>query len=102
MALGGLVGGKSGMLIAFVVALGTNAFSLWNADTMVLRMYGAQEVDERREKRSQRGKQHRRLHVVHGHVSSRLPAVATNGKPRPTQSRYFENAASFPYFSASR
>ena len=47
VALGGLVGGKSGMLIAFVIALGTNAFSLWKSDTMVLRMYGAHEVDER-------------------------------------------------------
>ena len=47
VALGGLVGGKSGMVIAFVIALGTNAFSLWKSDTMVLRMYGAHEVDER-------------------------------------------------------
>ena len=47
VALGGLVGGKSGMLIAFVIALGTNAFSLWKSDTTVLRMYGAHEVDER-------------------------------------------------------
>ena len=47
VALGGLVGGKSGMLIAFAIALGTNAFSLWKSDTMVLRMYGAHEVDER-------------------------------------------------------
>ena len=47
VALGGLVGGKSGMVIAFVIALCTNAFSLWKADTMVLRMYGAHEVDER-------------------------------------------------------
>ena len=35
------------MLIAFAVALVMNVFSLWNADKMVLRMYGAQEVDER-------------------------------------------------------
>ncbi len=35
------------MVIAFVIALGMNAFSLWNSDKMVLRMYGAQEVDER-------------------------------------------------------
>ena len=38
VALGGFVGGKSGMVIAFVIALGTNAFSLWKSDTMVLRM----------------------------------------------------------------
>ena len=35
------------MVIAFVVALGMNLFSQWNSDKMVLRMYGAQEVDER-------------------------------------------------------
>ena len=32
------------MLIAFVVALGMNLFSFWKSDTMVLRMYGAEEV----------------------------------------------------------
>ena len=47
VAIGGLAGGKSGMVIAFVIALGMNAFSLWNSDKMVLRMYEAQEVDER-------------------------------------------------------
>ncbi|HYD15522.1 MAG TPA: zinc metalloprotease HtpX, partial [Hyphomicrobium sp.] len=31
----------------FVVALGMNVFSLWNSDTMVLKMFGAHEVDER-------------------------------------------------------
>jgi heat shock protein HtpX len=35
------------MLVAFVVALGMNFFSYWNSDKMVLRMYGAHEVDER-------------------------------------------------------
>ena len=35
------------MVVAFVLALGMNLFSLWNSDKMVLRMYGAQEVDER-------------------------------------------------------
>ncbi len=35
VALGALVGGPSGMVIAFVIALGTNVFSLWNADTLV-------------------------------------------------------------------
>jgi heat shock protein HtpX len=47
VAMGALIGGRQGMVIAFVVALGMNLFSLWNADKMVLRMYGAQEVDER-------------------------------------------------------
>lgn len=47
MAVGYALGGQSGMLIAFVVAAGMNIFSYWNSDKMVLRMYGAREVDER-------------------------------------------------------
>ena len=46
VAMGALIGGQQGMLIAFAVAVVMNVFSLWNADKMVLRMYGAQEVDE--------------------------------------------------------
>jgi heat shock protein HtpX len=45
--VGFVVGGKLGMLIAFVVALVMNLFSYWNSDKMVLRMQGAEEVDER-------------------------------------------------------
>jgi heat shock protein HtpX len=45
VALGAAVGGRSGMVIAFVFALGMNAFSYWNSDKVVLRMYGAREVD---------------------------------------------------------
>ena len=45
VALGGLVGGGTGMVIAFIVAMGMNFFSYWNSDKMVLRMYGAREVD---------------------------------------------------------
>ncbi len=44
VGMGYAVGGESGMLIAFVVALGMNLFSFWKSDTMVLRMYGAEEV----------------------------------------------------------
>lgn len=47
VAIGGLAGGQTGMVIAFVVALGMNAFSLWQSDKMVLRMHDAEEVDER-------------------------------------------------------
>ncbi|HEU0062634.1 MAG TPA: zinc metalloprotease HtpX [Hyphomicrobiaceae bacterium] len=45
VAMGALLGGATGMVIAFVVALGMNAFSLWQSDKMVLRLYGAEEVD---------------------------------------------------------
>lgn len=43
--MGRLIGGETGMVIAFVVALGMNAFSFWNSDKMVLRMFGAREAD---------------------------------------------------------
>ena len=46
LAVGYLLGGSGGMAIAFVIALAMNAFSYWNSDKMVLRMYGAQEVSE--------------------------------------------------------
>ncbi|MCP4934524.1 MAG: zinc metalloprotease HtpX [bacterium] len=44
--VGFVIGGQAGMLIAFVIAVGMNFFSYWNADKMVLRMHGATEVDE--------------------------------------------------------
>ena len=45
MTIGFFLGGQSGMVMAFVIALGMNAFSYWNSDKMVLRMHNAQEVD---------------------------------------------------------
>ncbi|MEO2038388.1 MAG: M48 family metalloprotease, partial [Martelella sp.] len=47
MGIGYMLGGQSGMVIAFLVAAAMNVFSYWNSDRMVLKMYGAQEVDER-------------------------------------------------------
>lgn len=47
LAAGYLIGGERGMVIAFLFALGTNLFAYWNADKMLLGMYGAQEVDAR-------------------------------------------------------
>ena len=47
VAAGYLLGGQNGMLIAFVVAIGMNAFSYWNADKVVLRMFNARQVDAR-------------------------------------------------------
>lgn len=46
MAVGYVIGGRGGMMIALVIAAGMNFFSYWNSDRMVLRMYRAQEVDE--------------------------------------------------------
>ena len=47
MAVGFVIGGRGGMMIALVIAAAMNFFSYWNADRMVLAMYRAQEVDER-------------------------------------------------------
>lgn len=47
MGVGFLIGGRGGMMIALLMAAGMNVFSYWNSDKMVLRMYNAQEVDER-------------------------------------------------------
>ena len=47
VAMGAAVGGQSGLVIAFVIALIMNAVSLWKSDTMVLRMFKAQEADEK-------------------------------------------------------
>lgn len=44
LAVGYAIGGGQGMVIAFLFALGTNAFAYWNSDKMVLSMYGAREV----------------------------------------------------------
>ena len=44
MVVGALIGGRGGMLIAFLFALGTNAFAYWNSDKMALRMHNAEPV----------------------------------------------------------
>lgn len=45
VAIGSMLGGRQGMILALVFALGMNFFSYWFSDKMVLRMYNAQEVD---------------------------------------------------------
>lgn len=46
MAIGGALGGRSGIMIAFIFAVGMNFFSYWFSDKMVLKAYNAQPVDE--------------------------------------------------------
>lgn len=45
MAIGAMIGGRSGMMLALAVAVGMNFFSYWFSDKMVLKMYNAREVD---------------------------------------------------------
>jgi len=44
--IGGLLGGQTGMLIAFLMAVGMNFFSYFNSDKLVLKHYNAVEVTE--------------------------------------------------------
>jgi heat shock protein HtpX len=44
--IGGAVGGRQGMLVAFIVAVGINFVSYWFSDKMVLAAYGAQPIEE--------------------------------------------------------
>lgn len=43
---GAAFGGKQGMTVALIFALGMNFFAYWFSDRIVLRMYGAKEVTE--------------------------------------------------------
>ena len=47
MGIGYLVGGQTGMVVAFLVAAAMNLFAYWNSDKMVLSMYGAREAHAR-------------------------------------------------------
>ncbi len=42
--IGGMLGGRQGIVIAFLLAGGMNFFSYWYSDKLVLKMYRAQEV----------------------------------------------------------
>jgi heat shock protein HtpX len=44
-AMGGFVGGQTGLLVALAVALVMNGLAYWNSDKIVLRMQNAREVD---------------------------------------------------------
>ncbi|CUT01735.1 zinc metalloprotease HtpX [Candidatus Kryptobacter tengchongensis] len=46
LVVGSVIGGKSGVMIAFVFSLLMNFFSYWFSDKIVLAMYGAREVSE--------------------------------------------------------
>lgn len=47
MVVGLALGGTAGMMLALVVAIGTNLFAYWNSDKMALSANDAQEVDAR-------------------------------------------------------
>ncbi len=44
VGVGFLIGNETGMTIALVIALATNAFAYWYSDSLLLRTYGAREI----------------------------------------------------------
>lgn len=78
MAVGFLLGGQGGMLIAFVVALGMNVFAYWNSGSIVLRQYGAREVS---------AQSHPQLHTMVARLAERaalpMPRVYVMDNPQP-------------------
>ncbi|MDD2321786.1 MAG: M48 family metalloprotease, partial [Geobacteraceae bacterium] len=44
--MGSALGGKTGMVFAFLMACAMNFFSYWFSDKIVLKMYGAREIGE--------------------------------------------------------
>lgn len=44
IAVGYLIGGSTGMVLALTVAAATNLFAYWHADRMVLSLYGARPI----------------------------------------------------------
>lgn len=48
MLIGGLIGGRGGVLIALVIAVAINFFSWFNSDKLAIRMAKAEPMDERR------------------------------------------------------
>ena len=78
MAVEFVIGGESGMLIAFLVAAATNMFAYWNSDKMVLRMNGAQEVDE-----SSAPEYHGLVRELAGRAGLPMPRVYLMDNPQP-------------------
>lgn len=46
VGIGGILGGKSGMTFALIMAFAMNFLTYWFSDKIVLKMYGAREVSE--------------------------------------------------------
>ncbi len=91
MGLGLLIGGRAGMMIAFVVAAGMNLFAYWNADKMVLKMHRAKEVDARTAPEF-----YRIVHGLAGNAGLPMPKVYVIQNPQPNAfatGRNPENAA---------
>jgi len=89
--IGYLIGGPAGMGIALVVAAATNLFAYWNADKIVLKMYGAKPLD-----RASGGDFYRIVEGLVQRANMPMPKVYVIENPQPNAfatGRNPENAA---------
>ncbi|MGD9743971.1 MAG: zinc metalloprotease HtpX [Dongiaceae bacterium] len=91
LAVGWLVGGETGMVIAFLLAAGMNLFAYWNSDKMVLRLYNARPVDA-----AGAPELHAIMHELAGRAGLPMPKLYVLDNPQPNAfatGRNPENAA---------
>jgi len=76
ISIGAIIGNKTGIIIAFVIAMGMNFFSYFFSDKIVLKMYNAREVDK-----------HHKLYTIVKELSTQakmpMPKVYTIQAPSP-------------------
>jgi heat shock protein HtpX len=70
LVVGYLLGGRGGVMVAFLFALGTNLFAYWNSDKMVLRMHNARPVT-----RASAPELHALVHELARRAGLPMPAV---------------------------
>jgi heat shock protein HtpX len=78
LAVGYLIGGQSGVLIALAFSVLANLFAYWNGDKMVLSMHGAEEVTQR-----QAPELYGMVHDLAGRAGLPTPRVYLISNPQP-------------------
>jgi heat shock protein HtpX len=70
MVIGTWLGGSQGLIIAFVIALGINAFSYWNSGSLAIRAMRARPVTE-----SEQPGMYRIVHELSGQLGQPMPQL---------------------------
>jgi heat shock protein HtpX len=70
MLIGAWLGGRQGLIIAFVIALGINAFSYWNSGSLAIRAMRARPVTE-----SEQPVMYRIVHGLSGRLGQPMPQL---------------------------
>jgi heat shock protein HtpX len=70
MVIGAWLGGSQGLIIAFVIALGINAFSYWNSGSLAIRAMRARPVTE-----SEQPGMYRIVHELSGQLGQPMPQL---------------------------